>query len=501
MRYLRTFGFAMLGVVLFTLAWNPNSAQVDCPALSISALENFKMLCGDTGGGQLCIGGNAQVETQADASTTVPTTPLRNISAVQTLPYDPQVGEAGLAQLTVPANVPLSLSASGLHYILMGEVRVENNVAVASALQPAEPITVATVVGSNLRSFPSTDGRIVNSAPVGAQLQADAVSRDGGWFRVFFEDQSAWISRQIVVVQEGDASTLPTISDDTRTLMQSITLTTGSAEAECDTVTPAFLIVQAPGGMSAEIVVNGAPIRFTDAIALRTTAANTLQLFVIEGGASSDGLSVPAGFTMQLPLSADNRQRDGFWGGLRPISSAERSVVGVVGLLPADVIYRPLSVPSQAEVTALLQQINQASAGQGSAASSGSLNCTGFRPTSPLDAIVNGETVFFWDGVQGADSYRLNIFDENGGRRGGGTIDGFNTTLALNTGVAALGDAGGFSWNVEALVGGDVACTSGRVNVVRVNVNQPVADDGGGGGGGDGGQPQPEPTPCLWNQC
>lgn len=513
MRYLPTIGLALFAALLFgvLIAPTPSTAQVDCPALSIANLENFKDSCMETPGSSVCLGSNVSLEMAPGAMMTGRTLPLADVQVVRTLPLNTASGEAGLAQLNVPANVPLSIAETGLRYIMMGEVTLENAVDPASAFVPAAPITVATVVGSNLRSFPSTNGRIVGSASVGTEMQADGLSNDRGWFRVQFNDQTAWVSRQIVVVREGDAEALPIITDDSRTLMQDFVLQTGTEAAECATVTPSFLWIQAPGGVTANIVVNGTEIRFTDSIALQTLPGNLMQLSVLSGGASSDSLNVPAGFTMQIPLSADGRTRDGFWQGLRPITNTERSVLGVASQVPNDLLYRTMTVPSQAEVQTLLAQINRASSGQATASGTGAVSCAGFRPTSPLDTIVNGETIFFWDGIDGVDTYRVNVLDENGNRRGGGTLDAFNTTLTVNTGVTALGEAAGFAWNVEALIGGEVVCTTATLNVVRVNVQQPVANPGGGnnvgdgdgGGTGDdgGGQPAPEPTPCLWNQC
>jgi hypothetical protein len=69
-----------------------------------------------------------------------------------------------------------------------------------------------------------------------------------------------------------------------------------------------------------------------------------------------------------------------------------------------------------------------------------------------------------------------------------------NTTLAVNTGSAAIGGGSNFSWDVQALLNGGVACTTARASVVRDATSQFVS------GGGDQ-QAQITPTVCTWQGC
>jgi len=104
---------------------------------------------------------------------------------------------------------------------------------------------------------------------------------------------------------------------------------------------------------------------------------------------------------------------------------------------------------------------------------------------------------FYWDGAAGATNYSINIYDETGSQVGNALINSNTTTAILNTTPAGIGNGGTFSWEVQALVDGEIACTSGRVTVVRdaipVNVNNPTS--GGSRGGGA------TPTPCPWTGC
>lgn len=478
-----------------------NTTPAECPSLTAAALATLQDNCAAMGGSMACIGGHTIIDLM-DSNVLLAggeSAALADVVRVSTLPFDADTGATGIAVLTVPANIPRSLSEQGIKMILVGDTVVENAVSLENALVPVDPITVRAVVGSNLRSFPSTDGRIVTSVGVGTELVADGVNNDGTWLRVLHNDQAAWISRQIVSITAGDASTLPIWNDDARTLMQAFYLQNGDDAPLCQTVTPAFLLLQAPGRVSASIEVNGVPVRFTSTLALTVAPDNTMRLYSVMGGANSGGVSVPAGFTMSIQLSADGRNADGLWTGLRPITSAERGLLNAVFRLPDGVMHERVRVPSQEDVTLILQEINRASTQTGGT-STGALNCSGFQPTSPLDAIINGQTIFYWDGVDGATSYRVRVYDDAGNIIATRDIDGFNTTLTMDTSSTAIGNPGGFAWDIAALLNGTVACTTGRVSVIRDNSTIPVANPGGSGGGDDN-EPAPEPTPCLWEEC
>lgn len=96
-------------------------------------------------------------------------------------------------------------------------------------------------------------------------------------------------------------------------------------------------------------------------------------------------------------------------------------------------------------------------------------DCTRFRPTSPLDGLANGSNVFYWDGAPGATSYRVNIY--NLSISGGPLMVSYETPGTLthlqgDVGDGAVGSGSQFAWEIQALVGGQVACSS-RVTLLR----------------------------------
>jgi hypothetical protein len=401
--------------------------------------------------------------------------------------------DLSLSLLNVHANVPLALSETGLRFMLVGNTQLENLVDASTASTPVEAIPVTTYVGSNLRAFPSTEGRVVSSAAVGTELLAYGQSSDLQWLLVLNGSDSVWISKQ-VVQGEGDLNSLPVINGAERSLMQSFRVSTGAGVDECAGVPPSMLVIQGPNGFPALIEVNGVEIRISSTIVLATLPDNTMQLIVLEGGATSNNLSVPAGFTMFIQLDNEGMATGG-WTGLRPISGEERALLSALQTMPQDGWYTSIEIPTDEEVGQTLASLNSASVGQTiSGPAAGQANCANFRPTSPLGTMGNGSNqAFYWDGAPGATTYRVTIFNDAGNSVFSLDISSNSTTLITNTTAAVIGGGSAFSWQVQALVNGEVACTTARVAVQRDAVAQNVGDGGG--------QPAATPTKCGWDGC
>ncbi len=122
----------------------------------------------------------------------------------------------------------------------------------------------------------------------------------------------------------------------------------------------------------------------------------------------------------------------------------------------------------------LLEEIQQAllffsqTSGVGGASTgpaAGQANCSNFKPTSPLGGLPFGQTTFYWDGAPGATSYIVNLYDETGALKASFETAAPNTNLVGDT--SGLGGGFSFSWEVVALVNGQVACTSANVTMFR----------------------------------
>lgn len=491
--------FLLLVLGLFpAFVQHSTQAQSECLAMVTESLTALTTTCGGAEGNTACFGQAAQAvfaDEPAAFAEAGDVISLAGLQSLQTQPLDVAGGEWGMAVMNVHADVPLAASERGLVYTLIGDVEVENAVPFDTALVPAPPITVASIVAANIRSAPNTDARVVGNAPPGTQLLADGVNSARDWLRVMHENNVAWISRQVVTITDGNIDSLPVIGPNTRSLMQTFYLRTGADEPECADAPPAMLVIQSPEGMTANFTVNGVDIRIASTIVLRVLPGNILQLIALDGAAYSGGVSIPEGFSMNIQLSADGRSASGFWTGQRPITEEERGFLLALENLAPDLWHYAVSIPTQAEVLALLNQIRGGGGGAGaSGPAAGQASCGGFRPTSPLNGLAFGATTFYWDGAPGATHYQLNIVDGGGNVVRTVEIPAQNTSLTTDTAAGSIGEGSIFTWYVDALVDGQLACSSERVTIPRASGIQPA-------GGGSGGGADATPTACPWASC
>ena len=77
------------------------------------------------------------------------------------------------------------------------------------------------------------------------------------------------------------------------------------------------------------------------------------------------------------------------------------------------------------------------------------LDCTNFRLASPRGGLANGAVTFFWDRLEGATSYRINIYDEYGGHLAGFDAGADQTNLTADVSWNTIG--GQFGFEVELI--------------------------------------------------
>jgi hypothetical protein len=391
---------------------------------------------------------------------------LSGIESISTAPLDPTSEQWGIALLNVQANVPTALEGQGVRFLLLGDVEIENAVAPENAMEVSEPISVTTLVGANLRRGASTDSQVVASVPAGTELQADGLSRDEQWLRVFHEGTVAWVSRSVLAIND-PLDNLPVWGGDSRTMMQDFLFRTGNGLAACEGALPALLIIQGPENIPVSLRINGVDIRLDSTMALWITPDNEMRVLVLEGAAQIGNLSIPEGFTAKAPLSEDGHSVIGSWES-RAMTPDERAILMPLENLPIEPLNNPINIPSEDDVRQTLAALSASNIGEAQVGpASGAADCSRFRPTSPLGGIAFGTTTFYWDAALGADNYRVNIYNNTGAPVGSFTTNSANTALSVDTSAAGIGDGFDFTWEVEALVNNQVACTTSRVPVLR----------------------------------
>lgn len=96
-------------------------------------------------------------------------------------------------------------------------------------------------------------------------------------------------------------------------------------------------------------------------------------------------------------------------------------------------------------------------------------DCRIFRLESPLDVFPNGPVTFYWDALDGATGYRVNVYNERSQR-----VASFNTPASATsfTGDVSIGSIGPgfvFAWEVQAFFNDQLLCSTPWVTLIRAS--------------------------------
>lgn len=326
--------FILLGLALI----KPTQAQDSgsCPSFVQTSLQQLGNYCANSAANSACFGSPQVTTTYADTdsppsfSKPGDRTDLSQLTDIQTSALDFKARKWGIALLSTQANLPKVMNSKGVVMLALGNVRVENAVSPENALKlPETSLPVqAGANGADLFNIPfgfKTASVPFGHIAAGITLQADGVSFDGKWLRVYamhdedyFQSPNAWVkvSELSTTLNLKD---LPHIDPDSFTPMQSIYLTTGFEQAACDSAPKSMLYLQGPEETETQLRINGEDISFGSNILVQTLPpGNLLQIVVLSGVAilnrgTSDQIILTSGFASQiclsLPAANGNRTR------------------------------------------------------------------------------------------------------------------------------------------------------------------------------------------------
>jgi hypothetical protein len=482
-RLLRYCGFMCLSVgIVVTQAL----AQGDCPALVTQALTALDANCEGLGRNTACYGYNrvsaSFIEAVADDYFAVPsdTTAIDILEEIQTTAMDVALDQWGVAIMSVQASLPDSLPGQSLTFVLLGDTQVSNAVAPENAFQPATAIEVVTNVDANIRSGAGTNFNALGAVDSGTTLSADALNADGTWVRVAYAEKPAWVFRELLNATP-EIDVLPVLDGNQRTPMQAFYLRTGVGDMACAEAPQDTLMVQGPKGIKVDLTANGAHIRIGSTVLFNTPAPDVLEITVLDGeavvvggGENGDDLEIPSGYTSQACLSDDengNPVVSCAFG--EPTKDSNEEMAEWCGLegVPATLLAYAVNVrcPGDPETT----QTNTATGGGGGG------TCPSFNIISPLNGSADFVSqTFSWTAISGADQYALNFFDSAGNFMTGQFVDASQTSTTIFTGTFADSF---FSWQVHALKGGQIFCSTGRTATLARSDNPSAPPPATGG--------------------
>ncbi|MBZ0289888.1 MAG: hypothetical protein K8I30_19855, partial [Anaerolineae bacterium] len=155
---------------------------------------------------------------------------------------------------------------------------------------------------------------------------------------------------------------------------------------------------------------------------------------------------------------------EGEWTDCLPITDEQRASLQSLADIPASLLSYPVTIPGEVSGNCLRPGQSVFSGnGQSTTSTIRGVDCSGFRPTSPLGGASYGPNTFYWDAAAGATSYRVRLYDAGGTLAGVVNTGGAETSLSLDTAIAGTGYR--FSWEVVALKDGREACTTSRVTM------------------------------------
>jgi hypothetical protein len=451
----------------------PLIAQTTCPAIVETALNEIGDNCGDLERNSACYGYNRvgaafTVEVEDDFfSRPADTTELAPLAALETAALNIATGEWGVAVMSVQANLPDTLPGQAVTFLLFGDTQLENAGAENTTVTPIE-VTVTENI--NLRSGSGLNRNVVGVASAGDTFSADGISAAGDWLRVAYNDFPAWI-RADLVRTEGDFSTLPVISHENPAPMQAFYLTTGIGQSGCQQA-PDTLLVQGPENYEIDLTVNGAEIRLGSTVLFRTVD-DALEITVIDGKVTilpdefnSQEIIIPEGFRSAACLAepidagnegdADDRRVGCAW------AEPERTNLSAwcsLEDIPVNVLNYPVNVTcDDALPSNPVPVVNNPQP---------EAPVTSVPPLTPecqnFQRLAGGERMisqYRWSIVPQADQYKLNLYDSNGSIVASRWFPASVTSADLNLGDFPTG--GAFQWEVEALLNGQVLCSTGR---------------------------------------
>lgn len=313
--------------ILLVLGVSTGLAQEDsvCTALQATAFTQTGILCATTAPGSMCYG-----HPNLTAVFEAPTTPdffsrpgdqaeLAIVESFAASTADTAVtpNTWGVALLNVQASLPTEvingpLGGKGAVYVVTGGVEVTDATPPEALVEPmSQGISVSTIAEADLRIAPvaldtPTSTNVVARIPSESEVSADAVTDDGDWVRVVFNNMPGWVSRA-VIDSSVNLSELSVIGEDNFTPMQSINITPDVPGSACGLV--AGLFVQGPDVVPVDIRVNGVDVRISSSVLFIPHADGTMSIYVISGLVTlfpNDPdlrVSIPPGFKTIINLS------------------------------------------------------------------------------------------------------------------------------------------------------------------------------------------------------
>ena len=195
----------------------------------------------------------------------------------------------GISLIYTAANIPQQLQSSGVRILVLGDTRLEDRTAFDQLFIPEllVPVTVDDAeIFTAPPNYPVVTTVIQN---ISGEFEADAISPDGQWVRVFYVYERQFASRTTAWLSVSSLSNLPDLSQlpilgaDNGSPMQHMNLDMSLNQPLCNGDKTGGLLIQSEDAIETDISINDVPIRLSSALFAELIAPNCLQITALDG--------------------------------------------------------------------------------------------------------------------------------------------------------------------------------------------------------------------------
>lgn len=295
-------------------------AQSDtCSALITEALTQTAVNCASRESGTACYGfPNVESELTAAADPLAFDEPGDRIGLDQVIhlrPNEIDVSEQefGIVTMNIQTNLPSGFDQDVV-VIGIGGAEIEDGVFEDELFTPLDaPVSLTTSAAGQLREatlFTAPgDSRVLGNVPANTPLPVDAVSTDGSWARVVYQNRPGWLPLSAF---GGSVEGVPTY--DGLTAMQRFFFRTGVNGQPCADA-PSLVVVQAPRDIPVDLTINDVNIRLESTMVLRTLppgepVGRSMEIIALSGlvtinPGEPDQIFLTPGFSVSVGLGPE----------------------------------------------------------------------------------------------------------------------------------------------------------------------------------------------------
>ena len=376
----KRFLFPVIICVVFLSVTAVTAQDSVCTSHVISSISQLGTQCATTGLNEACYGtdfvtGSFVEESEPGVYTTLAEQDFflepgnkADLAFTQSLQSSPVDIDAtprtmGLSILNVQAGLPPEVISAngdkGALYFLFGDVIIEDAVLPGDTtdLLPAGiPMETVAATDMYLAPFDDDEIEIQLQVPASSRVNADAITPEGDWVRVIYQNRLGWIQRD-ALGPDADTSDLAEFGPGTFTPMQSFYFDNDvqqpASEADCENV-PSLIFVQGPPDIPVYMQVNGVDVRLESTVAFHRSRDRVGEYFDVIGFSgmvtvfpnSARRKFVPPGFYLRLRLGDPGHRGHRWWrpftgidGDVRPLSRLELARFWFFPYIPRNILH------------------------------------------------------------------------------------------------------------------------------------------------------------------